>query len=240
VALGEEEILDPADIQKLIDGLRELSKLTSDPEVIAQIEYFIHILEGWLKTPPGAAVAGKVLQEMLRYFLKLRIPISEATKRAYTVLIDKVVPGITRLIILGGEEVATFLGLELGGSALAAGASVLIAIAAVALLGYSIYKTASAPSLTLVTGPSCGTQNAATGLGPVSDWGVIENQRGLFDNVMAQAQKKCDAYKANCTGKCTLPAVCKPNVSLQDFDISDYWVYRTVTFSKFNCTCECL
>lgn len=215
----------PTDIEELIALLQESLEAHRDPAVRAKLQRFIEILRTWLRRRPSWRQAWNVLGQILKW--------AHGGRPVYGVI-----QTASRMIMVLWDK--TFLGLPLGGSAAALAATTVFLVAALAVLGYSIYKTASAPTLVHIAGPSCGVMPAATGLGPVSDWGVIANQKELFDNVMKQAQTQCAGFKAKCTGPCTAPATCQPNVSLQEFDISNYFVYRTVTFTKFNCTCECL
>ncbi|ELR73402.1 hypothetical protein C900_04254 [Fulvivirga imtechensis AK7] len=216
---------DPTDIQQLIDLLRETMEAHRDPAVRAKLAGFIKILEGWLRRRPTWRQAWRVLGDILKWARGGR-PVSGVIETA------------SKMILQMWDKM--FFRLPWGGSAAGVGAAATIMVLALALLGYSIYKTATAPSLEHRGGPSCMIQPVATDLGPVSDWGIIANEKELFDNVMKKAQGQCDQYSAQCAGDCDPPLECKPNVSLQDFDISNYLVYRKVTFEKFNCTCECL
>ena len=116
---------------------------------------------------------------------------------------------------------------------LGAGALLIVALA---LLGYSIYNVATSKPATLVSGVPCGG-NAATALGPVSDSGTFQTEVQLFNSAMAQAQQMCNGYASKCP-VASAPPACLPLVSLQTFDISNYWVWRKVTLLNFNCTCE--
>lgn len=216
---------DPTDIQDLINLLRETMEAHVDPAVRARLARFIQILEGWLKKRPTWRQAWKVLGDILKWAHGGR-PVSGVIETA------------SKLILQMWDK--TFMGLPLGGSAAAVAAAAAIMVVALVFLGWSIFKTATAPDLTHIAGPPCATQPVATIDDEISDWGVIANQKELFDNVMKKAQGRCDEYAADCTGDCTPPAECRPNVALLDFDISNYYVYRTVTFKKFSCYCECL
>lgn len=215
----------PQDIKDLIELLEATLDAHKDPAVRAKLARFIEALKGWLRRPPSWRQAWKLLGEILKW------------ARGGSPLFG-VIDYAAKMVLQLMDK--TFLGLPIGGSGAALAGAIALLLAALALLGFSIYKTATAPPLTHIAGPSCGVMPAATGLGPVSDWGIIANQKELWDNVMKQAQAQCSAFKSKCTGSCTPPATCQPNVSLQDFDISNYGVYRTVTFLKFNCACECL
>jgi hypothetical protein len=217
--------LDPADIQLLIDLLRQTIDAHRDPAVRAKLAGFIRILEGWLRRRPTWRQAWRVLGDILKWANGGR-PLSGVIETA------------SKMVLQLWDK--TFLRLPWGGSAVGVGAAATIMVVALLFLGYSIYKTATAPNLAHRGGPPCTTQPAATNLGPVSDWGVVANEKELFDNVMKKAQAQCDLHAAQCSGSCTSPNECKTNVSLQEFDISNYFAYRTVTFERFNCTCECL
>jgi hypothetical protein len=220
--------LDPQTIRDLMESLRQTMDAQTDPAIKAQIAAWIAILASWLTRTPGWYEVARVLQAILAWANGGAIGVTEG-----------VLPGASSLVVDMGPA-PTILGLEIGGSAGAVAGAAVFLVFALTILGISIYKTATSPSLALVAGASCCTTPAATGLGPVSDWGILENQAGLWDNVMKKAQQQCDAFASKCTGTCAPPLKCRPNVSLQSFDISNYFVYRTVTFKSFNCVCECL
>ena len=117
----------------------------------------------------------------------------------------------------------------------------LFLIIALILLIYAIYNWATTKPYVLRAGPMCSLTNAASNLGPYSASAVFQNQTQLLNQVMSQAQTQCDKYASQCPSAAPCASgTCKPNVSLQEFDISDYGVYRRVTIQRFNCTCECL
>ena len=221
-----------------------------DPAAIEQIEEYILILMGWLTSTPSVAAAETTLGEMLEFFIHFSIPtvlggrvVNQYFKMAYTVLIDRVVPGIARLILAldaGAASGATVLGLPLGGGAVAVGAAGAALLIALACLGVAIYRAVNTRPYTPVCGGLCAGGNAAVDLGPVDAWQFLATEQRVFAEAMSKAQAICGTYASKCGATCSRGGTCKPNVSLQDFEPHFRGLWTTVVLEKFNCTCECL
>jgi hypothetical protein len=138
-----------------------------------------------------------------------------------------------------GVASTPFLPLSLGGWLV-----VFTAVAVIAFSGYRIYRQLTTDAATLPSGPQCdlstatGRQLATVPRGPIEAGGTFSSQIELFNEAMNSALKVCTGA-GTCSGGCST-GTCVPNVSLQEFDIKSYFVYRKVILKKFYCPCECL